>query len=115
MRAFKGCVVLVLTATFAMDARAGDCEPRVCDSADITLDGRYVLLRPNCKIQRVFDLSTGKLHRGAKARKLVKGKKRIDLPFHTGDSPFAKWLNKRRGREDRIRARLAYQLPNGVS
>ena len=88
----SACVTLVLVVLVASPAGGGEIWHE-CYHADLTADGRYVLLSPGCTLSRVFDLKTG-AYLKRKEVKAFKGKAAIPLRVVPSTDKFGKWLSR---------------------
>lgn len=117
----KGCVMpqsisrwacLLLTLA-AETARAGD-DPTVCDQAELTMDGKTVLLRPGCAIDSGLDTATGKRIDAKAAAALASDADVVPLLPVGARDPLGKWLTRTIPNDDAEVAWVAFQLPGFV-
>lgn len=103
-------VCALLALALPMTALAGD-DPVQCNQADLTLDGRYALLRPGCIVSNAVDLQTGKLVGTKAAERIAKGAGIMPLRPASGKGRFDKWLNREWTHDESMYTWDAFDIP----
>ena len=106
-----GFILMLVIVSLAPVALAGE-DPIECHQAELTMDGRYALLRPGCIIDAALDLRTGELLTRQEAQSLKASTTFMPLRRFTEKSAFGRWMSREWYHGDSSYAWVSFTLPN---